>query len=233
MTEQKKSVLIVEDEEDILALLQYNLIKAGYEVECTAHGADALAAVAVKPPDLILLDLMLPGIDGLEICRRLRQDEATRDIPIIMLTARGEEADVICGLEMGADDYVTKPFSIKVLLARVQTVLRRRGALQQQSDGEELVRGELRIHPGRSLVQAAGVSVDLTFTEFRVLEALASRPGWVFTRYQLVNAVRGEDYSVTDRAVDVQIAGLRKKLGSCSRYIETVRGIGYRFREDL
>ena len=233
MTDQKKTVLIVEDEEDILALLHYNLIKAGYNVECASHGEEALSAIAAYKPDLILLDLMLPGIDGMEICRRLRSDETTSEIPIIMLTARGEEEDVVRGLELGADDYVTKPFSIKVLLARVQTVLRRRSNLQQQADGEELIRGDLRIHPGRSLVQIAGKNIDLTFTEFRVLEALASRPGWVFTRYQIVNAVRGEDYAVTDRAVDVQIAGLRKKLGSCGHYIETVRGIGYRFREDL
>jgi two-component system phosphate regulon response regulator PhoB len=233
MTEQKKTVLIVEDEEDILALLHFNLIKAGYNADCAADGEAALRAVAAKKPDLILLDLMLPGIDGLEICRRLRSDAATSQIPIIMLTARGEEEDVVRGLELGADDYVTKPFSNKVLLARVQTVLRRRVELQQQTDGEELVRGGLRIHPGRNLVQVEGETVELTFTEFRVLEALASRPGWVFTRYQIVNAVRGEDYAVTDRAVDVQIAGLRKKLGVCGHYIETVRGVGYRFQEGL
>lgn len=233
MTEQKKTILVIEDEEDILALLQFNMIKAGYNVICASHGEDALQAVTLKKPDLILLDLMLPGIDGLEICRRLRADETTREIPIIMLTARGEEADVVTGLELGADDYVTKPFSIKVLLARVQTVLRRRSDLQQPDDGEELVSGALRIHPGRNLVQVDGATIDLTFTEFRVLEFLASRPGWVFTRYQIVNAVRGEDYSVTDRAVDVQIAGLRKKLGPCGHYIETVRGVGYRFLEEL
>ncbi len=233
MSDQKKTVLVVEDEEDILALLHFNLIKAGYDADCASHGEEALKAVAAKKPDLILLDLMLPGIDGLEICRRLRNDEETSEIPIIMLTARGEEEDIVRGLELGADDYVTKPFSIKVLLARVQTVLRRKGLLQQESDQEELVRGDLRIHSGRSLAQIEGKTIDLTFTEFRVLEALASRPGWVFTRYQIVNAVRGEDYAVTDRAVDVQIAGLRKKLGPCSHYIETVRGVGYRFREDL
>ncbi len=233
MTDQEKSVLVVEDEEDILALLHYNLIKAGYNADCASHGEEALESIAVKKPDIILLDLMLPGIDGMEICRRLRDDETTSEIPIIMLTARGEEEDVVRGLELGADDYVTKPFSIKVLLARVQTVLRRRSVLQQGGDGEELIRGDLRIHPGRSLVLVDGKSVDLTFTEFRVLEALANRPGWVFTRYQIVNAVRGEDYAVTDRAVDVQIAGLRKKLGSCGHYIETVRGVGYRFREAL
>ncbi|MDX2493689.1 MAG: response regulator transcription factor [Desulfuromusa sp.] len=233
MTDQKKFVLVVEDEEDILALLHYNLIKAGYEADCAAHGEEALKAIAAKKPDLILLDLMLPGVDGMEICRQLRSNEETRELPIIMLTARGEEEDVVRGLELGADDYVTKPFSIKVLLARVQTVLRRKSILQKESEKEELIRGDLRIHSGRSLAQVEGKTIDLTFTEFRVLEALASRPGWVFTRYQIVNAVRGEDYAVTDRAVDVQIAGLRKKLGSCSHYIETVRGIGYRFREEL
>jgi len=233
MIDQKKFVLIVEDEEDILALLHFNLIKAGYNAECAADGEDALKRIAARTPDLILLDLMLPGIDGLEICRRLRNDEKTREVPIIMLTARSEEEDVVRGLELGADDYVTKPFSFKVLLARIQSVLRRRSELRQPTDSEELIRGNLRIHSGRSSVQVDGESIDLTFTEFRVLEALAGRPGWVFTRYQIVNAVRGEDYAVTDRAVDVQIAGLRKKLGSCSHYIETVRGIGYRFREDL
>lgn len=233
MEDPKKSILVVEDEEDILALLHFNLIKAGYNADCASHGEEALALVAEKNPDLILLDLMLPGIDGLEICRRLRSEDTTSGIPIIMLTARGEEDDIIRGLELGADDYVTKPFSIKVLLARIQTVLRRKNLLQQETDQKELVRGALKIHSGRSVAQVDGQTINLTFTEFRVLEALASRPGWVFTRYQIVNAVRGEDYAVTDRAVDVQIAGLRKKLGPCSHYIETVRGVGYRFREDL
>ena len=231
MDEVKKMIMVVEDEEDILALLHFNLIKGGYNVECATHGEEALATINATVPDLILLDLMLPGIDGIEICRQVRDNDATREIPIIMLTARGEEEDIVRGLEVGADDYVTKPFSMKVLLARVQTVLRRQRVVQE--DGEELVRGDLYLHTGRSLVTVAGKSIDLTFTEFKVLEALAKRPGWVFTRYQIVNAVRGEDYAVTDRAVDVQIAGLRKKLGICSDYIETVRGIGYRFREDL
>lgn len=232
MTDQKKTVLIIEDEEDILALLHFNLIKAGYLVLCAAHGEEGLSAALSHPPDLILLDLMLPGLNGLEICRMLRNEESTRELPIIMLTARGEEEDIVRGLELGADDYITKPFSIKVLLARVQTVLRRRSEPGEAGSAEELVRGELRIHSGRNLVQVAGETVDLTYTEFRVLEALAQRPGWVFTRYQIVNAVRGEDYAVTDRAVDVQIAGLRKKLGRCGEYIETVRGVGYRFREE-
>ena len=231
MAKGKKHVLVVEDEEDILALLHFNLIKAGYDVDCASCGEEGLKKVNQKQPEMILLDLMLPGIDGLEICRRLRADDATKDIPIIMLTARGEEGDIVRGLELGADDYVTKPFSIKVLLARIETVLRRRSMLAENEERDELVFDDLVIHPGRNLVQVAGVAVDLTFTEFRVLVALASRPGWVFTRYQIVNAVRGEDYAVTDRAVDVQIAGLRKKLGPCGHYIETVRGVGYRFTE--
>lgn len=230
---EKKSILVIEDEEDILALLHFNLIKAGYQVECAADGNEGLQKIAARQPDLLLLDLMLPGLNGLEICRRLRADDKTARLPIIMLTAHGEEADVVQGLELGADDYMTKPFSIKVLLARVQTVLRRNSETESHDNSEELIRGELSIHTGRNLVKAAGETVDLTYTEFRVLVALAKSPGWVFTRYQIVNAVRGEDYAVTDRAVDVQIAGLRKKLGACGSYIETVRGVGYRFRESL
>lgn len=228
---EKKTVLVVEDEEDILALLQFNLIKAGYEVVCAADGEEGLQKIEEQLPDLMLLDLMLPGIGGLDICRQVRSTEKTAKLPIIMLTARGEEADVVQGLELGADDYMTKPFSIKVLLARIQTVLRRNSEGDSFDSNEEIVCGELQIHPGRNIVRVAGDRVDLTYTEFRVLVALASRPGWVFTRYQIVNSVRGEDYAVTDRAVDVQIAGLRKKLGVCGPYIETVRGVGYRFRE--
>lgn len=228
---EKKTVLVVEDEEDILALLHFNLLKAGYDVVCAADGEEGLSKIEEQQPDLLLLDLMLPGIGGLEICRKLRADEKTAKLPIIMLTARGEEADVVQGLEMGADDYMTKPFSIKVLLARIQTVLRRNSEGEKFDPSEEITYGELQIHPGRNIVKIAGDTIDLTYTEFRVLVALASRPGWVFTRYQIVNAVRGEDYAVTDRAVDVQIAGLRKKLGVCGPYIETVRGVGYRFRD--
>lgn len=229
----KKTILVVEDEEDILALLQFNLMKADYNVECAACGEEALQAIAKHNPDLILLDLMLPGIGGLEICETLRRDQKTSEIPIIMLTAKGEEADVVKGLELGADDYMTKPFSIKVLLARIQAVLRRRSEDSELEADAELVFTDLMIHPGRNQVLVCGDSVELTFTEFRVLQALAGRPGWVFTRYQIVDAVRGEGYVVTERAVDVQIAGLRKKLGACGHYIETVRGIGYRFRENV
>lgn len=234
MAEKKHGILVVEDEEDILALIQFNLIRRGYEVETAVCGEEALDKIKRCVPDLMVLDLMLPGIDGLEICRRLRADSTseTAALPIIMLTARGEEEDVVRGLEMGADDYLTKPFSMKILLARIQTVLRRQADNSGIGD-EKIIHGALSICPGRNLVMVNDERIDLTFTEFKVLEALAMRPGWVFTRYQIVNMVRGQDYAVTDRAVDVQIAGLRKKLGSCGQYIETVRGVGYRFQERL
>ncbi|WP_303720736.1 response regulator [Malonomonas rubra] len=230
---ENKTILVVEDEEDILALLHFNLLKVGYQVECASDGEEGLQKIKENQPDLLLLDLMLPGIGGLDICRQLRAKEQTAKLPIIMLTARGEEADVVKGLELGADDYMTKPFSIKILLARIQTVLRRNRDVDNFDQNEVIVFGELQIHLGRNIVKVSGDIVELTYTEFRVLVALAHRPGWVLTRYQIVNAVRGEDYAVTDRAVDVQIAGLRKKLGGCGAYIETVRGVGYRFRETL
>lgn len=226
-----EKILIIEDEEDILALVHYNLARAGYRVDCATSGEEGLKLTA-EQPDLVLLDLMLPGIDGLEVCRRLRGSDRSATLPIIMMTARGEESDVVAGLELGADDYVTKPFSPKILLARVRSVLRRRERQPEaQESTEQMVHGELVIHPGRNEVLVAGQPVELTFTEFRVLQFLASRPGWVFTRYQIVNAVRGEDYAVTDRAVDVQVVGLRKKLGRCGELIETVRGVGYRFKD--
>ena len=175
---------------------------------------------------------MLPGIDGLEVCRTLKKTPETAAVPIVMMTAKGEEADVVAGLELGADDYVTKPFSPRILIARVRAVLRRRSAEAGEKEaGEAIAFQDLAIHPGRNEVLVQGEPVELTFTEFRVLHFLASRPGWVFTRYQIVNAVRGDDYAVTDRAVDVQIVGLRKKLGPCGKFIETVRGVGYRFKD--
>jgi len=228
----KQTILIIEDEEDILALVHYNLAREGFQVQCATTGEDGLRAVAAQRPDLVLLDLMLPGLDGLEVCRRLRSRPETGQLPVIMITAKGEESDVVAGLELGADDYLTKPFSTKVLIARINAVLRRRAnTTEAQPEAEEIRHGELAIHPGRNEVTVAGQPVELTFTEFRVLQFLASRPGWVFTRYQIVNAVRGEGYSVTDRAVDVQIVGLRKKLGDSGALIETVRGVGYRFKD--
>jgi two-component system phosphate regulon response regulator PhoB len=173
---------------------------------------------------------MLPGIDGLEVAKILKNDSKTQDIPIIMLTAKGEEADIVTGLELGADDYITKPFSPRILTARIRAVLRRKST--PPSDETSIIQHNgLIIHPGRRDVRINGKPVELTYTEFQVLHYLAKRPGWVFTRYQIVEAVRGDDYPVTDRSVDVQIVGLRKKLGFYGKYIETVRGVGYRFRE--
>ncbi len=180
-------------------------------------------------PDLIVLDLMLPGIDGLEATRILKSDTGTMNIPIVMLTAKGEEADIVTGLELGADDYITKPFSTRVLIARVKAVLRRKVKEYPEKDAAIRIH-DLSIHPGRHEVIVSGKTVQLTFTEFGILHFLAKRPGWVFTRNQIMDAVKGDDYFVTDRSVDVQIVGLRKKLGTAGPYIETVRGVGYRFR---
>ena len=227
---QKRHMLVVEDDEDILELVAYNLVKAGYRVTRAATGREALARVAEEPPDLVVLDLMLPETDGTEVCRRLKGDANTSAIPVVMLTAKGEESDIVAGLELGADDYITKPFSPKVLLARIRAVLRRKEKGDAEADAVIQVHN-LVIHPGRREVMVDGQPVDLTYTEFSVLHVLARRPGWVFTRYQIVDAVRGGDYDVTDRSVDVQIAGLRKKLGGAGDHIQTVRGVGYRLRE--
>ena len=199
-------------------------------METAASGEEALKKVRQGAFTLLVLDLMLPGLDGLEVARALKAETRTAGLPIVMLTAKGEDADVVAGLELGADDYVTKPFSPRVLLARIKAVLRRRSraAVDDQS---VITIHDLEIHPGRRSVLAGGKPIDLTFTEFQLLTFLARRPGWVFTRSQIVDAVRGTDYPVTDRSVDVQVVGLRKKLGPYGRYIETVRGVGYRFRE--
>jgi two-component system phosphate regulon response regulator PhoB len=223
-------ILVVDDEEDLLELVRYNLAQDGYLVECVTTGEEALKAARREPPDLIVLDWMLPSVDGLEVCRRLKGEARTRDVPIVMLTAKGEEGDMIAGLERGADDYIAKPFSPRVLSARVRALLRR-GEARKRSEMETTIDvHELSIHPGRHEATLAGRPVELTYTEFALLQFLARRPGWAFTRTQIVDAVKGEDYPVTERSVDVQVAGLRKKLGTFGSYIETVRGVGYRFR---
>jgi len=222
-----KKILIVDDEEDLQELVRYNLIRDGFNVICSGSGEDALKKAVSINCDLILLDLMLPGIDGLEVAKILKKDTRTEQIPIIMLTAKGEEADIVTGLEIGADDYIAKPFSPRVLVARVRAVLRRKKKNQDKSSILKI--HEILIDSGRREVSIDGKIVDLTFTEFQVLKLLAANPGWVFTRNQIVDAVKGEDYAVTDRSVDVQIAGLRKKLDTFGNYIETVRGVGYRF----
>jgi two-component system alkaline phosphatase synthesis response regulator PhoP len=223
-------ILVVDDEEDILELVRYNLQREGYRVLCSKSGEEALELARSKQPDLIVLDLMLPGMDGLAVTKALKSGDQTKEIPIVMLTAKGEESDIVAGLELGADDYVTKPFSPRILAARVRAVLRRK--LKELPEDASVLRIlDLVIHPGRHEVLSKGKSVQLTFTEFGILHYLAKRPGWVFTRSQIVDAVKGDDYPVTDRSVDVQIVGLRKKLGSAGKYIETVRGVGYRFKE--
>lgn len=232
----RQAVLVVEDEEDIRELISYNLLKEGYQVAGVASGEDALAAVESKTPDLVLLDIMLPGLDGLRVCRKLKENPKFESLPVIMLTAKGEEPDIVAGLNMGADDYITKPFSPKVLLARVQAVLRRAeakhdGLTEEEENSEVVELRELMIHPGRHEVFVAGKPVELTATEFKLLHLLALRPGWVFTRQQILDGVHGDNYAITDRAVDVQIVGLRRKLGAVGNYIETVRGVGYRFKE--
>jgi two-component system alkaline phosphatase synthesis response regulator PhoP len=226
----QEKILVVDDEEDILELLRFNLSREGCEVFCASSGEEALRLVRSEMPDLMVLDLMLPGMDGLEVTRRLKGDPNTKPLPIVMLTAKGEEADIVTGLELGADDYVTKPFSPRILVARLRAVLRRK--IKESTEETSVIRiHDLIIDPRRHEVLVNGEPVELTFTEFGILNYLARRPGWVFTRFQIVDAVRGEDYPVTDRSVDVQIVGLRKKLRSAGKYVETVRGVGYRFKE--
>lgn len=222
-------ILVVEDDEDILELIRFNLAAAGYRVTTVTSGERALMQILDLRPNLILLDLMLPGINGNDLCSLIRENEKSRQIPIIMVTAKSEESDIVDGLEMGADDYISKPFSPKVLLARIKTVLRRKSSIN--AEGEDVVRvHELRINPKKHEVTLAGQIMTLTATEFLMLHFLARRPGWVHSRSKIVDGIKGSDYPVTDRAVDVTIVGLRKKLGAHSDYIETVRGVGYRFK---
>ena len=225
----KANILIIEDEEDIVELIKYNLVKTGYGVSQALSGERGLEAVSQKLPDLILLDIMLPGLGGLEVCKLLRSSPKTQHVPIIMVSAKGAEGDVVNGLELGADDYITKPFSPKVLLARVDAVLRRKGNAVVANESFET--HGVYIHTGKCEVRIEGEKVDLSRTEFQVLNLLARKRGWVFTRSKIVEEVQGPNYPVTDRAVDVQIVGLRKKLGKHGDLIETVRGVGYRFKE--
>ena len=226
----RHSVLVVEDEEDIMEVIRFNLEKEGYEVHQALSGEKALQVIENNLPSLVLLDLMLPGINGLDLCRIFKQNDRTKAIPVIMLTAKSEDADIVAGLEMGAEDYITKPFSPRVLLARVRTVLRRRET-EVKDDSSVIHLEGMQIHPGRHEVTMGENVVDLTPSEFRILHYLARRPGWVYSRDQIIDAIRGHGYVVTDRAIDVQVVGLRKKLGDYGKFIETVRGIGYRFRD--
>ncbi|MEW6138959.1 MAG: response regulator [Thermodesulfobacteriota bacterium] len=226
----KEKILVVDDEEDILELVKYNLEKEGFRVHCVDSGEAALTHVREDSPDVIVLDLMLPGVGGLDVCRELKTRPETALIPIIMLSARSEDADIVAGLELGADDYVTKPFSPRVLLARIRSVLRRR--LPPEPDRPDILKIQgITIDPSRHEVLVDEEVKSLSASEFRILHLLARRPGRVYSRGQIISAIRGDDYPVTDRSVDVAIAGLRKKLGEAGQVIETVRGVGYRFRD--
>ncbi|MHB8203201.1 MAG: response regulator [Desulfomonilaceae bacterium] len=226
----RERILVVDDEEDILELVSYNLKKENFQVTCAMSGEEALQKLKKDTFDIILLDLMLPGRDGLDTCRVLKSNPETSYIPVVMITAKAEDTDVVLGLELGADDYVTKPFSPRVLLARIKAILRRNQS--DTVDDKSVIKAhDLVINPSRHEVRVKDSLINLTATEFSILHFLAKRPGWVFSREQIIDSVKGSDYPVTDRSVDVQIVGLRKKLGDTGEVIETVRGVGYRFKE--
>jgi two-component system phosphate regulon response regulator PhoB len=228
-----ETIMIVDDERDILQLIRYNLEKEGYKTITFTSGEQALSEAKRQQPHLIVLDLMLPGVDGIEVCKQLREENETKQIPILMVTAKSEETDIILGLEMGADDYITKPFSPKVLIARVRAILRRSRKNPLSVGREPYIKiHNIMIDTTKHEVYADDEPLSLSVTEFAILEFLARNPGWVFSRNQIIGAVKGEDYPVTERSVDVQILGLRKKLREQGRYIETVRGIGYRMKEE-
>ncbi len=229
MEKEEIRVLVVEDENDIRTLILHNLRKDGYSVLGAADGEEGLALAERHRPHCIVLDLMLPGMDGMAVCRKVRADAELRSTPILMLTARSGEDDMVTGLEAGADDYVAKPFSNRVLLARVRSLLRRSGVIgESETEVKPLAVGEIRLIPEKREVTVNGRRVDLTAGEYKTLQVMMRRPGVVFTRNQLLDLVRGTMHAVTDRAVDVQVAGLRKKLGPAGARVETVRGAGYR-----
>ena len=225
-------ILIIEDEHDILEVMRYNLQREGYEVLTSSDGAEGLECAREESPDMVLLDLMLPGLDGLDVCRRLKERSLTRSIPIIMVTAKGEESDIVIGLGMGADDYVVKPFGPRELVARVKAILRRGEYKEEGTEGERIQRAGLVIDAVKFRITVDGEPVAFTATEFRLLHLLASHPGRVFTRDQLLSRVMGEDAVVIDRNIDVHIRAIRKKVGAHRHLIETQRGVGYRFSEE-
>jgi len=226
----QRSVLIVEDDIDIVELLEYNLRSEGFAVETTDNGETAVQIAKAKEPDLILLDLGLPGMQGLDVCRILRQDQITSKIPIIMLTARGEESDIVVGLELGADDYIPKPFGVREVIARIRAVLRRRTGSEIGS--ERLAIGPFLIDSARYEVRISGTPIEFTLTEFRLLRSLASNPGRVLTREQLLDAITDQNTYIIDRNIDVHIRSIRQKMGEFRDWIVTVRGVGYKFGKD-
>ena len=225
----KGSILIIDDEKDLVELIRYALEKEGFKVIGAGDGETGLSLVAAAKPDLIIIDLMLPGMDGLDVCRLLREGAETSGIPIMMLTAKTSESDRIVGLELGADDYMTKPFSPRELGARVRALLRRSSGFHQQP---AIIRqGALSIDPASHQVTCGEKTIDLTATEYRLLHFLASHPGYVYSRSALIDGALGTDVVVLDRTVDVHVMSLRRKLGKCGQWIETIRGFGYKFRD--
>lgn len=224
-----RTILVIDDEPELVKLLDYNLSKAGYLVLSARDGESGLAAARKHAPDAIILDVMMPGLDGWEVCKRLRQDPSTSALPVLMLTAKADEGDRVLGLELGADDYVGKPFGVRELLARVKALLRRSEVAS--SSPEVLKTGKIVIDSSRRTVTASGKPVALTATEFNLLKALAEREGRVISREDLLSLARGDEVAVMDRTVDVHVAALRKKLGKMGEMIETVRGVGYRLKE--
>ncbi len=227
----KGIVLVIDDEADIIELVRYNLEKEGFEVIGAGDGETGLSMAAGKKPDVIVVDLMLPGIDGFEVCRLLRADVRISHIPTIILTAKTGESDRVVGLELGADDYVTKPFSPRELTARIKALLRRSSDLRKQP--AIVKRGNLSLDPASHEVFCSGRAVDLTATEYRLLHFLASHPGYVYSRNAMMDGALGTDVTVLERTMDVHIMSLRRKLGKCGGWIETVRGFGYKFREEF
>lgn len=223
----KKKIFIIEDEEDIITLLNFHLEKEGYEIQSSITGVNILNKIKQCMPDLILLDLMLPGTDGFEICKQLKQEKQTENIPIIMLTAKNEESTVVAGLELGAEDYITKPFSMPILIARVRKAFRK---LKETSNVDSIKIDDLIINLQTHDVYINKKKIELNTTEFKLLSVLAKKPLWVYTRIQLIDLIRGDDYIVTGRVIDVILVSIRKKLGEYSKCIETIRGVGYRFK---
>ncbi len=227
----KERILVIEDEDDLLEVMTYNLKREGFEIRSTGSGLDGLRRARQDGADLVLLDLMLPDVDGLEICRRLRRDPLTARLPVIIVTAKGEESDIVLGLGVGADDYIPKPFSPRELVARVKAVLRRGPPRGEEGPPERVVRGPLTIDVSRHEATLSGDPVNLTATEFKLLHFLAAHPGRVFTRDQLLRRVMGEHVVLVDRNIDVHVRSIRQKLGEGRTLLETVRGVGYRFRD--
>ena len=230
MKKTSYTVLVVEDEPDIRELIEFNLMKYDYNVLLANNGEKGLKDASSYEPDLILLDLMLPGIQGIDVCRVIKSDENIKNTPIIILSALGQEEDIVSGLEAGADDYVLKPFSLDVLNARIKTVLRRYYQNEKEERNRILFNQNIKINPRTREVVIDGNLVFFTYTEFQILHLLMAHPGWVFTRYQIIDKIRGENYPVTDRSIDFQIVGLRKKMLGKGNLIETIRGVGYRFQ---